>query len=50
VEQQLKQSKEIVRFVEIEVLEKDYSFEWASIPPIFEIPKKNGKQYNKSCH
>jgi hypothetical protein len=34
VEQQLQQSKEIVRFVDIGVLEEDYSSEWASIFPI----------------
>jgi hypothetical protein len=28
VEQQLQQSKEIVRLVDIGVLEEDYSFEW----------------------
>jgi hypothetical protein len=42
VEQQLQQSKEIVRLVEIRVLEKDYSSEWASCIPSFAIPKKNG--------
>jgi hypothetical protein len=40
VEQQFQQSKEIVRLVDIGVLEEDYSSEWAS--PSFEIPKKNG--------
>jgi hypothetical protein len=40
VEQQLQQSKEIVRLVDIGVLEEDYSSEWSS--PSFEIPKKNG--------
>jgi hypothetical protein len=40
VEQKLQQSKEIVRLVDIGVLEKDYSSEWAS--PSFAIPKKNG--------
>jgi hypothetical protein len=40
VKQQLRQNKEIVRLVEIGVLEKDYSSEWAS--PSFAIPKKNG--------
>jgi hypothetical protein len=40
VEQQLQQGKEIVRLVDIGVLEEDYSSEWAS--PSFEIPKKNG--------
>jgi hypothetical protein len=47
VEQQLRYSKEIVRLVDIGVLEEDYSSEWAS--PSFAIPKKNGSQYNKSC-
>jgi hypothetical protein len=42
VEQQLQQSKEIVRLVDIGVLEEDYSFEWASMSPSFAIPKKNG--------
>jgi hypothetical protein len=32
-------SKEIVRLVDIGVLEEDYSSEWAS--PSFSIPKKN---------
>jgi hypothetical protein len=40
VEQQLQQSKEIVRLVDIGVLEGDYSSEWAS--PSIAIPKKNG--------
>jgi hypothetical protein len=42
VEQQWQQSKEIVRLVDIGVLEEDYSSEWASIFPSFAIPKKNG--------
>jgi hypothetical protein len=42
LEQQLHQSKEIVRLVDIGVLEEDYSSEWASISPSFDIPKKNG--------
>jgi hypothetical protein len=42
VEQQLQQSKEIVRLVDIGVLEEDYSSEWASCCPTFEIPKKTG--------
>jgi hypothetical protein len=50
VEQQLQQSKEIVRLVGIAVLEEDCSSEWASVCPSLAIPKKNGKQYNKSCH
>jgi hypothetical protein len=41
VEQQLQQSKEIVRLVYIEVLEEDYSSEWSS--PSFAIPKKDGR-------
>jgi hypothetical protein len=40
VEQQLQHSKEIVRLVDIGVLEEDYSSEWAS--PSFAVPKKNG--------
>jgi hypothetical protein len=40
VEQQLQQSKEIVRLVEIGVLEEDYSSEWSSLFPSFIIPKK----------
>jgi hypothetical protein len=42
VEQQLQQSKDIVRLVDIGVLEEDYSSEWASMFPSFVIPKKNG--------
>jgi hypothetical protein len=42
VEQQLQQSKEIVRLLDIGVLEEDYSSEWASVLPSFAIPKKNG--------
>jgi hypothetical protein len=42
VEQQLLQSKEIVRLVDIGVLEEDYSSEWASMFPSFAIPEKNG--------
>jgi hypothetical protein len=38
VEQKLQQSKEIVRLMDIGVLEEDYSSEWAS--PSFEINKK----------
>jgi hypothetical protein len=48
--QQLKQSKEIVRLVDIGVLEQDYCSEWASTYSSFGIPKKNGKSYNQSCH
>jgi hypothetical protein len=40
VQQRLQQSKEIVRLVDIEVLEEDYSAEWAS--PSSAILKKNG--------
>jgi hypothetical protein len=32
----------VPRLVDIGVLEEDYSSEWASITPSFEIPKKNG--------
>jgi hypothetical protein len=42
VEQQLQQSKEIVRLVDIGVLEEDYSYEWDSVFRSFAIPKKNG--------
>jgi hypothetical protein len=42
VEQQLQQSKEIVRLVDIGILKEDYSSEWASIFPSFAITKKNG--------
>jgi hypothetical protein len=42
VEQQLQQSKEIVRLVDIGVLEEEYSSEWASIFSWFAIIKKNG--------
>jgi hypothetical protein len=43
VEQQLQQRKEIVRLVDIGVLEEDYSSEWASLFPSFAIPKKHRK-------
>jgi hypothetical protein len=42
VEQELQQSKEIVRLMDIGVLEEDYSSEWASYIPSFTIHKKNG--------
>jgi hypothetical protein len=42
VEQKLQQSKEIVRLVDIGILEEDYSSEWSSYFPSFAIPKKNG--------
>jgi hypothetical protein len=42
VEQQLQQSKEIVRLVDIGVLEEDYSSEWSSMCLSFAIPKRNG--------
>jgi hypothetical protein len=41
VGQQLQPSKEIVRLVDIGVLEEDYSSEWSSIFPSFATPKKN---------
>jgi hypothetical protein len=41
VEQQLQQSKEIVRLVDIGVLEEDYSPILASAFPSFAIPMKN---------
>jgi hypothetical protein len=40
VEHQLQKSKEIVRLVDIGVLEEDYSSEWDSLFPSFAIPKK----------
>jgi hypothetical protein len=40
VEQQLQHSKEIVRLVDIGVLEEDDFFEWASMRPLFGIPIK----------
>jgi hypothetical protein len=40
VEQQLQKNKEIVRLVDIGVIEEDYSSEWSS--PSFAFPKKNG--------
>jgi hypothetical protein len=50
VEQQLKQSKEIVRLADIGVLEEDYSSEWAF--PSFEIPEnrnnKNSYRFQKA--
>jgi hypothetical protein len=42
VKQQVKQRKEIVIFVDIGILEEDYSSEWASISLSFAIPKTNG--------
>jgi hypothetical protein len=48
VEQQLHQYKEIVRLVDIGVLEEDYSFEWAS--QSFAIPKKNGASTIRIFH
>jgi hypothetical protein len=38
----MQQSKEIVRLVDIGVLEEDYFSEWVTICPSFAIPKKNG--------
>jgi hypothetical protein len=40
VEQKFQHRKEIVRLVDIGVLEEDYSSEWSS--PSFVTPKKNG--------
>jgi hypothetical protein len=40
VEQKLQERKEIVRLVDIEVLEEEYSFEWPFVLPIIAIPKK----------
>jgi hypothetical protein len=42
VEQQLQQSKEIVRLVDIGVLEEDYFSECDFSTTSFAIPKKNG--------
>jgi hypothetical protein len=42
VEYQLQPSKEIVRLVDIGILEEDYSSEWASTFSSFAISKKNG--------
>jgi hypothetical protein len=44
VEQQLQQSKEVVRLVDIGILEEDYSSEWASLFPSIAIPKKTEQQ------
>jgi hypothetical protein len=41
LEQQLQKIKEIVRLLDIGVLEEDYSSEWYSLSPSFAIPKKN---------
>jgi hypothetical protein len=38
----LQQSKDIVIFLDIGVLEEDCSSEWASVFSTFAIPKKNG--------
>jgi hypothetical protein len=42
VEQQLQQNKEILRLVDIGILEEENSSEWAFRIPIFAIPKKKG--------
>jgi hypothetical protein len=42
VGQKLQPSKEIVRLVDIVVLEEYYSSEWEYLFPSFAIPKKNG--------
>jgi hypothetical protein len=42
VKQKLRYSKEIVRLVEIGVLEEEYSSEWSSAFQSFAIPKKHG--------
>jgi hypothetical protein len=39
LEKKLQQDKEILRMVELGVLEEDYSSEWASLFPKFEIDK-----------
>jgi hypothetical protein len=41
MEQQLQPIKEIVRLMDIGVLEEEYSSEWASLFPSFAIPKKD---------
>jgi hypothetical protein len=43
VEQQMQQNKGNVRFVDIGVLEEDFSSEWASSLPKFAFPNKNEK-------
>jgi hypothetical protein len=40
----LQQGKEIVRLVDIGVLEEDYSSQWDSVIPSFAILKKNGSE------
>jgi hypothetical protein len=40
MQQQLQYSKDIVRLLDIGVLEEDYASEWASLFPSFAIPKK----------
>jgi hypothetical protein len=45
VEQQLQQSKEIVRLVDIGVLEEDYSSEWASLSPSLAILMNGAEVY-----
>jgi hypothetical protein len=42
VEQELQNIKEMVRLVDIGVLEEDYCSELSSLFPTFSIPKKNG--------
>jgi hypothetical protein len=42
MEQQLQHSKQIVRLVDIGVLEEDYSSEWSYSSPSFAIPEKKG--------
>jgi hypothetical protein len=49
VEQQLQQSKEMVRLMDIGILEEDYSYEWTSTCPSFATPKKTVIWNNKSC-
>jgi hypothetical protein len=43
VDQQLQQRKEIIRLVDIGVLEEDYSSEWASVSSAFATSKENMK-------
>jgi hypothetical protein len=46
----MQQSKEILKLVDMGVLEDDNFSEWASPSPTFAIPKKRGISYNKSYY
>jgi hypothetical protein len=50
VEQQLQQSREIIRLVVIGVLQKDFSSGCNYLYPTSEIPEKKRKQHNKCCY